>query len=236
MKSSSSDIMYSQTHSSHTSSQSSKNQFIIFISILIEPMWHIMGFDGADSSTHSVILMVMITIIIGALILACFLGFIQLPFHNCLAPAIIQIVGVNHNGEKLESQVVIRSFSHEEINNSHLMARIKVNDEYLLAFISTLDGNDFIPTNHYGVKTIGGSGCRGQFFAPKETIVIDLKNGFIHPGDNVELRIYRKLIGCHSPLAPGNLLDSEYMEKYEEEFIFSQMKDYRLFSQHWYNA
>lgn len=192
--------------------------------------------DEAGSSIQGNILMLTIVVIMGSVLLFLVMGLFSLDlFHDSLAPPIIKIIGINHNGAKFESQVVIRSFSPDELDNNLLMARLKVNGDYLLAHIYTLHGYDFIPTRHFGVKNIGGSGCSGQFFSPGETIVIDLKNGYIHPGDIIELRIYQKS-DSRNYLPPGNLLDEDYMEEYEAEYIFSQMKDYRIFSQAWYTA
>lgn len=193
-------------------------------------------YERADTTTHGTILMVAIVVLLGILLLALFLGFFSPNlFHQSLAPEIIKIVGINHGGNKLESRVTIRSFATEELDNDTLIAIIHVNGEKLIAQILTLHGTDFIPTHHYGVKTIGGSGCRGQFFSPKETIVIDLKNGYIRPRDVVELIIYKKSDDT-SAYPVGNLLDRKYMERYQEEYIFHHIPGYRIYSQHQYTA
>jgi|GEM_PF-467849 len=193
-------------------------------------------YERADTTTHGTILMVAIAVLLGILLLALFLGlFSPNHFNQSLAPEIIKIIGINHGGSKLESRVTIRSFAAEELENDTLMAIIRVNGEKLLARILTLHGTDFIPTHHYGVKTIGGSGCRGHLFSPRETIVIDLKNGYIRPGDVVELVIYKKSDDT-SAYPVGNLLDEKYMERYQEEYIFHHIPGYRIYSQHQYTA
>ncbi|NLV25748.1 MAG: hypothetical protein GXY48_01045 [Methanomicrobiales archaeon] len=189
--------------------------------------------DDAESSTLGMILIIVIIIILGIIVLLLAMGFLPInPVHDSLVPAFIKIIGINHSGTRLESQVVIRSFYSEELDNDQLMARLKVNGNDILACITTLQGHNFIPTRHFGVKNIKGSGCKGQFFSPGEIIVIDLKNGYIKPGDTVELKIYEKTNERISLPAPGNLLNREYMEEYEAEYLFNQMKDCWIFSQH----
>ncbi|MDD3574272.1 hypothetical protein [Methanospirillum sp.] len=192
--------------------------------------------DAAESTTHGTILMTVIVVIACIILLAFLLGFFNFFKNNdSLAPPHIKIIGVNH-GTKYESQVIIRSYSSEELENDLLMAKIFVNDEELLACIYTLNGHNFIPTRHYGVKFIGGSGCRGLYFSPRETIIIDLKNGYIRPGDKVTIFIYQKYDGeIYLPL-PGNLLNRKYMERYLNEFVYKDIKGYRLYSEHHFNA
>lgn len=193
--------------------------------------------DDAVSDLQGNLLMVGLVVILLLLILAFLLGFLNFDyFDGSLAPAIIKIIGVNHAGSKLDSQVVIRSFATEELDNHDLQAVIYVNDEKILACISTLNGHDFIPTHHYGVKTMGGSGCQGKFFSPGESIVIDLKNGRIRPGNVVELRIYQRSEGRSMAPFRGSLLDADYVEEYLSEYVFSSLQGYRLYSQHLHRA
>lgn len=181
-------------------------------------------------------LMVVIVVIICAFLLVCFLGYFSAFWsEDSLAPPIIKIIGVNH-GTKFESQVTIRSFGSEELENDNLRAKLFVNNTELLACIYTLNGHDFIPTRHYGVKYIGGSGSRNLYFSPKECIVIDLKNGYIRPGDEVTLFIYQKYDGEISYPLPTDLLNRKYMERYLMEFVYKEMEGYRLYSEHRYNA
>jgi len=194
--------------------------------------------DEAESTIHGNILMVVIVIIVALVLLALLLGFLSLIHMNdSLAPSYIKIIGVNH-GTKFESQVTIRSFASEELENSLLKAKIFVNDIELLACINTLNGHNFIPTQHFGVKYMGGSGCRGAYFSPQESIVIDLKNGYIKPGDEVALYIYKKNDGdgdMYTPL-PTHLLNRKYMERYVREYVFKDMDGYRLYSEHRFKA
>ena len=214
----------------------SEYYFKEFINLYSQLFWLKMRCDEAESTTYGTMLMVVIVVIFFFILAAILLGFLTiLRFDDSLAPPHVKIISVNH-GTKYESQVAIRSFATEELENDSLRAKIFVNDEELLACIYTLHGHDFIPTRHFGVKYMGGSGCRGAYFSPKESIVIDLKNGYIRPGDEVTLFIYQKYDGDVSYPITGNLLDRIYMERYLMEYIFKDMEGYRLYSEHRYNA
>jgi hypothetical protein len=193
--------------------------------------------DYALSEVHGELLMVAVVLVLFLIIFSLIMGYINLnSFTNRLAPPLIKIISINNEGNKLEGQITIRSFANEEINNSDLQAVLYVNDKKILACIHTLHGYDFIPTHHYGVKNIGGSGCREDFFSPGESITIDLKNGYIRPGDVVELRIYRISSDNYMPPFQGSLLDKEYTDEYLSEYVYGSLKGYRLYSQHKYTA
>lgn len=196
-----------------------------------------MRWEKAESQSYGAILMVGIAVILAILVFLLTMGMISFDFFSeAITPDIIRIVGVNHGGSLLESQVVIRSYAQEELDNDMLMARLKVNGKELLACIYSLNGYNFIPTHHFGVKLIKGAGCSGQYFSPYETITIDLKNGHIKPGDMVELFVYRKSSGDNPPAVGVNILDRESVDEYLAERIFNQKKDYRLYSKHLYTA
>ncbi len=93
-----------------------------------------------------------------------------------------------------------------------------------------------MPTRHFGVQYIGGSGCRDLYFSPRESIIIDLKNGYIRPGDKVTLYIYQKYDGEIFLPLPTNLLDRHYMARYLKEFVYKDMEGYRLYSEHQFIA
>ncbi|MDD1723845.1 MAG: type IV pilin N-terminal domain-containing protein [Methanospirillum sp.] len=193
--------------------------------------------EHAVSHVQGVLLMVCITVLLFLLIMAFLLGFLPLVrYDNTLAPPLIKIIAINHHGAKLEGHVTIQSFSSVNLNNDDLQAILYANKKKVLANIFTLHGTDFIPTHHFGVKTISGSGCREKYFSPGEIIVIDLKNGYIKPGDSIELRIYQKSDDKSITPVRGNILDDAYMAEYVSENIFSPLQGYRLYSQHWYIA
>lgn len=192
--------------------------------------------EHAVSQVQGVLLMVVITVLLFLLIAAFLMGYFPLARHEPLAPPIIKIIAVNHYGAKLEGKITIRSFSSGDLINDDLQAILYANGKKVLANIHTLHGAGFIPTHHYGVKTISGSGCKELYFSPGETIVIDLKNGYIKPGDSLELRIYQKSDDDSMTPLRGDLLDDAYMADYISENVFNSLQGYRLYSQHWYTA
>ncbi|MDV0441237.1 hypothetical protein McpAg1_04170 [Methanocorpusculaceae archaeon Ag1] len=78
---------------------------------------------------------------------------------------------------------------------SDYRAEIYVNGVKKNVFISTLQGSDFIPTSHYGVKLLGGTGVRGTEWSSGQWAWIDLKDQMISEGDVVTLEIIRKSDG-----------------------------------------
>jgi hypothetical protein len=133
---------------------------------------------------------------------------------------------------KLASRVFITNTHSVEYKNRDLMAVFLRNGKELYAEIHTLHGEGFIPTQHFGVSTIGGSGCRGEYFSPGEKIEINLKNGYYAPGDLVELRIYQK--STDTSLTPfiGTPKYIDEMNEWAEENFFSNHPGYRIISQH----
>ena len=133
---------------------------------------------------------------------------------------------------KLASRVFIENTNTADYKNRDLMAVFLRDGKELYAEIHTLHGEGFIPTQHYGVSTIAGSGCRGDYFSPGEKIEINLKNGYYAPGDEVELRIYQK--SGDTSLTPfiGNLVNSHDLNEWVEENFYSEHPGYRIISQH----
>jgi hypothetical protein len=134
---------------------------------------------------------------------------------------------------KLASRIVIQNTGTKEYRNRLLQAKFYCNNKKLYAFINTLHGEDFIPSQHFGVSTIGGSGCRGEYFSPGEMILIDLKDGYYAPGDLVELRIFQNSSGYSYRTAPitGSLTDKKYMKEWLDENVFFSGQGYHILSQ-----
>ena len=148
-----------------------------------------------DSHSIAHILLIALVIFIGAILLAYCLGFLLGFFgEHPLAPPLFKVTSIVHTSPSgtmnLASRVFIENSVMTEFRNRDLMAEFYRNDKELYAKIYTLHGEGFVPTQHIGVATMGGSGCRGEYFSPGEKIEINLKNGQYHPGDKVELRIY----------------------------------------------
>ncbi|MDE2534508.1 MAG: hypothetical protein O0X57_05455 [Methanocorpusculum sp.] len=73
--------------------------------------------------------------------------------------------------------------------------------------INTLQGSEFIPTHHYGVETLGGTGVRGYEWMAGEWAWLDLKNQIITENAEVTLEIIRnsdkKVISRSTKTAPS---------------------------------
>ena len=168
-------------------------------------------------------------------------GMLQMPkFSDELAPPLIEVTSVLHTtasgSTQQASRIFIRNTHSVEYKNRDLMAEFYKNNKKLYARIYTLHGVGFIPTHHFGVSTIGGAGCRDDYFSPGEEIEINLKDGYYAPGDLVELRIYQKSGDTSYLPLIGNLLDSHYMDEWLGENFYSEHKGYRLISQHRYRS
>ena len=105
-------------------------------------------------------------------------------------PAIFKITSITHDGTKYESNVVLLHTGTVTYNNSNLMAKFYKDDQLIHADILTMHGEDFIPTQHHGVQTMGGEGCSGNTWLPGERIALDFKNKMFHPDDMVTAEIY----------------------------------------------
>jgi len=76
--------------------------------------------------------------------------------------------------------------------NDMLSAKIYKDDLLMNCRITTLNGHNFIPTNHIGVQTIGGTGCSSNLWYPGERTKIDISNGLIRPGDSIRFDVIQK--------------------------------------------
>ena len=197
--------------------------------------------EAGVSPTIAAFLMVALLIIVFALLWSHLSGMLHLfDYEDHLAPPLIQVTSVFHttpSGSMQDaSRVTIQNTYTVEYKNRDLMAEFYKNHEKLYARIYTLHGEDFIPSHHFGVATIGGSGCRGDYFSPGEMIGIDLTDGYYTPGDLVELRIYQKSTDTSCTSLTGNIGDDEYMQDWLKENYYLDHKGYRIISQHQFRA
>ena len=197
--------------------------------------------DNGDSHVIGEFILIAVGIILAGILLLYCLGMLNGFFpRSALAPPYIKIISVLHTTPQgnmnLASRIFIENTGTKEYNNRNLAAVFLKNGEEQYAVINTLHGEGFIPTEHFGVATIGGSGCRGEYFSPGEMIEINLKDGLYKPGDEVELRIYEK--SADTALTPiiGSVVDKQYMQDWVEENFFSKHPGYRIMSQHKYTA
>lgn len=149
--------------------------------------------------------MVAIVVLLAALVILMF----HLPdFSNPILPppSFLEISGVYHTDEhgilNYDSRVILLHNGTERLDNAGLRAEFFRNGMKIPAVIETLNGNLFISTHHYGVQTLGGLGCSGLYWYPKEKIAIDFTDNTFHPGDTIRVDIFQKetgvLVSCHS--------------------------------------
>jgi hypothetical protein len=189
------------------------------------------------SPVIATLLIVLIGCVIAMILLLAYLGMLNGFFSSfALAHPLIKITSVLHTTPqgtmKLASRIFILNTDTVEYKNRDLMAVFLKNGEELYARIHTLHGEEFIPTQHCGVSTIGGSGCRGEFFSPGEMIEINLKNGYYAPGDQVELRVYQKSSDTSFTPFIGNPARLHDLQEWALENFHSAHPGYRIISQH----
>ncbi len=193
--------------------------------------------DPADSNTTGHMLLIALAVLLGVILLAVCLAFLSGFFgEQSLAPSLFKVTSVIHTSPSgtmnLASRIFIENTVMTDFKNRDLMAEFYRNGKELYAKIYTLHGEGFIPTQHIGVATMGGSGCRGEYFSPGEKIEINLKNGQYHPGDMVELRIYEKTEDTTSTPILKSVADSSYLDEWVREYFYPEHKGYRIISQH----
>lgn len=75
---------------------------------------------------------------------------------------------------------------------SDLSAQFYRNGEPIYVSIPTLYAHEFIPTHHYGVQYMTGT---GRLWCPGGRITIDFTDGTFRPGDLVGVEVYSKSAG-----------------------------------------
>ncbi|HRD25409.1 MAG TPA: hypothetical protein PLA39_03925 [Methanoculleus sp.] len=93
------------------------------------------------------------------------------------------------------SRVTLLNNGSTVYENDCLKAVFYVNGQKVYYTVQTLNGYLFIQSHHYGVKTIGGAGCRTEYWNPGERIDIDLTDRTFYPGDEVCVEIIDKRDG-----------------------------------------
>jgi len=155
------------------------------------------GAQDATSHTTATILLVAITILLAVLVLLMF----RIPVFEWEKPPsfleIQAIYSVNEHGVlNYDSRVLLCHTGTASLENDNLKALFYRNDILLPSRISTMNGHNFIKTVHIGVQTMGGLGCTGPTWEPREKIVIDFTDGTFHPGDRVRMDVFYKPTGA----------------------------------------
>jgi Protein of unknown function (DUF1628). len=155
--------------------------------------------EGALSDTYGVLVMVAVTIILAALVLLMLLAMIpSWSWEEPAQPPII-MTGITHTSQgtgllTCASRVTLKNNGSAVYENDCLKAVFYVNGQKA-CIVYTLNGYLLIPSHHYGVKTLGGEGCRSPYWNPGETMVLDLTDNTLYPGAQVTLEILDKRTG-----------------------------------------
>jgi flagellin-like protein len=154
--------------------------------------------DNAVSHPVAILLLVAITVILAALVAL----LIQLPSFDTgmlITPSFLQILYVYHTDEQgslnYDSRIILINNGSDSLGNSNLSAEFFRNGTKIPATVETMNGDLFISTHHYGIQTMGGLGCSGSTWLPKEKIVLDFSDGTFHPGDSIQMNIFSKTSG-----------------------------------------
>jgi hypothetical protein len=156
------------------------------------------GDTDASSYPVGVILLVAITCLLALLVLL----MVQFqPFTLNMEkeiPAIFTITSIQGTDEitgrmKYDSRMILLHTGKTDYQNRNLRAGILKNGNRVPCTISTMNGHDFISTSHTGVQWMGGSGCSGETWSPREQIAIDFSDGTFHHGDQVQIDIIDKV-------------------------------------------
>ncbi|MDD4127580.1 MAG: type IV pilin [Methanomicrobium sp.] len=149
--------------------------------------------QNASSPVIAVILLVLITIILALIVYLILMNFnVSLYKPPEETPTIFKIIKVSSSSPNYESVITLRNVGLKSYNNSLLTADIYSNDVLLGCRIYTMNGKEFIPTHHYFVKTLGGSGCSDADWYMGQKTAIDITDGLIKPGDTVKVDIFLK--------------------------------------------
>ena len=175
--------------------------------------------DRAGSPIIGSILIIVITIIAAILVLIMCLGF-QLPTADTPVPEIFVITRIIHiNPEGIldnDSYMVIQNTGKIPYDNRKLYAKVYRNGIHLPCDIPTMNGNDFLPTHHYGIQTLGGFGSHDFLWYPDATIAINYAKGTFHQEDTVQFEVYDR--------TTGNILSRDtYTEskKYDTKWFYN---------------
>ena len=154
--------------------------------------------DSALSPTVAILLLLAITMILAALVAL----LIDLPVFDTgvlSTPSFLQILCVFHTDEQgrlnYDSRIILIHNGSDSLENRNLTADFFRNGSKLPIAVETMNGDLFISTRHYGIQTMGGLGCSGPTWLPKEKISLDFSDGTFHPGDTIRIDIFSKTSG-----------------------------------------
>ena len=169
------------------------------------------NFETADSPVIAEILAVLITIILALILLLFVMNFnISMYEPPQKTPEIFKLIKIESSPPKYESKITLMHKGDKRYKNSLLRAEIYKNGNLLGCRIETMNGHEYIPTIHSYVKTMGGSGCSGDFWYPVEKTALDITDGLIKPGDEIRIDIFQK---------PENKIISSHTYKFKNQAL-----------------
>lgn len=152
------------------------------------------GDDGV-SPVIATLLLIALTLILCVILAACLMNYCYTSLGPSPSepPEILAIESVKHynNDGKLTfaSNVTLRNIGTEPLWNSDYSAEVYIDDTKQFVIINTLKADEFIPTHHYGIKNLFGSGPTGYEWEPGNSGVLDLLNGMVQPGFTLRIDI-----------------------------------------------
>ena len=109
-------------------------------------------------------------------------------------PAIFKITKIRHTNENgvlnYDSYMVVINSGGTGYENQNLYAKTYKNGIPLDCVISTMNGNKFISSQHFGVQNLAGFGAKGVTWYSNAMIWIDYTDKTFHPGDEVTFEVY----------------------------------------------
>lgn len=153
----------------------------------------------AVSPVLGVVLMVAVTVLLAAIILALLSW---LP-HLCdpFPPAVIRVVEVHdydENGIELnyDSRLLMRNYGTKDIPNRQITAAFYCDGVRVNCRLVNFHGEDDVPSHHYGIQRVGGLGCRDETWESGGSVLIDFTDRTFMPGKKVRVDIIDIRSGC----------------------------------------
>ncbi|WP_460007280.1 hypothetical protein [Methanogenium cariaci] len=146
--------------------------------------------ESEHAASHMIghLLMVIIMVIAAIFILQS-IHLPELDWEYPEPPVIFSITSIKSIPPTFESGIYLRNIVKKDFQNRELSAKIYCNGELLPCTIETLSITDFINTVHNGVEKLKGQGGRSGIWNYNQMLIMDLSNGFIHPGDIIRVDI-----------------------------------------------
>lgn len=151
------------------------------------------------------ILCIAITMMLAVLVLL-FFNMPNFLLQDSEVPAIFKITTIRHTNENgnlnYDSYMVVVNSGAVGYKNQNLYAKTYKSDILLDCVISTMNGHDFISSQHFGVQNLAGFGAKGATWYSNSMIWIDYTDKTFHPGDEITLEVYdnktRQILSRHT--------------------------------------